>query len=134
MSEKKLLDLCVNSFDDSFGVKGNHWGLDIALSAFFDGEGMAFHLEEVAPKTLKISTTKAFSEWLAYATLDYTQYEEEIRRVARIYGAEWDEEKGELFIRFKRNEMRVGQAYFRLLQAMGVIGNFRYHIYFEGKE
>ncbi|MBQ8290912.1 MAG: hypothetical protein IJX88_00170 [Clostridia bacterium] len=133
MSQKPLLDLCERVMNNFVRAKGDHWGLHIALGMFFDGEGMSYRLEEVAPKTLRLSTGGSFSEWLAYATLDYTEYKEEIEAVAKRFGAEWNEEKGELFIQFKRNELSIGEAYFRLAQAMGVIGNFRYYIHFPGK-
>ena len=130
---KEFLDFCEKSFDNLVYVKGNHWKLSIGTNMFFDGDNMTFNLEEIAPKTLKIYTDRTFWEWLAYATTDIGFYHHEIKTVASRFGVDWNEETLELSVTFKRNQMSIGQAFFRLMQTVGIVGNFRYYVWFEGK-
>ncbi len=130
---KDLLDLCQASLNNIVRTNGNHWKITAGTGMFFDGEEIYFNAEEVAPKTIKIYTDRTFWEWLAYAVVDIGYYHEEIKTVASRFGVVWNEENLELSITFKRNEMSIGQAYFRLMQVVGIVGNFRYYVWFEGK-
>lgn len=105
--------------------------LTVSTMFFFDGESMNFKLEEVAPKTLKLSTTYTVLEWLAYITWDVTEYTEEINTICRRFGAEWDGES--LSITFRRNELSLAEAYFKLIEVMGIVGSIRRYIYYPNK-
>ncbi len=105
--------------------------LDVATRFFFDGDSMNFCLSEVAPKTLKLSTGSNVFDWLAFITFDITEYTKEINTICHRFGADWDGEN--LSITFRRNELSLAEAYFKLIELMGIVGSIRRYIYYPNK-
>ena len=102
--------------------------LDVSTTFFFDGDSMNFCLKEVAPKTLKLYTAPNVLDWLAYITYDLTAFTEQINTICARFGAEWDGES--LSITFRRNELSLSEAYFKLIEVMGIVGSIRRYIYY----
>lgn len=125
------LDLLLSARHDLCSSKEREGFIDVATTFFFDGESMNFRLEEIAPKTLKLYTAPCFLEWLAHVTIDSTEYAQEIKNICSRFKAEWDGES--ISITFKRNELSLAQAYFKLIECMGIVGSLRRYIYYPNK-
>ncbi|MBQ8177987.1 MAG: hypothetical protein IJ033_02225 [Clostridia bacterium] len=130
MSNLDLLQAALR--DDLCTTRDSEEGhLNVATTFFFDGDSMSFRFKEVAPKTYKLSTGPNVLDWLAFITYDIGEYAEEIPVIARRFGAEWDGES--LSITFRRNEMSLDRAYFKLIEVMGIVGSIRRYIYYPNK-
>ena len=92
---------------------------------------MNFHLQEISPKTLKLSTAANFMELLANVTWDTTIYTDEICAICARFGADWDGKA--ISLTFRRNEMSLGEAYFKLINVMGIVGAIGRYIYYPNK-
>lgn len=88
---------------------------------YLEGDPVNFRFYQQDNKYSKLTTTSAFSEWIAWCTGDWKKASPTIIEIAKIYGVEWDNENGVLFLRFRRNEMTIAQAVMRLQQAVAVI-------------
>ena len=121
--EKAMGELCVSREMDGY--------LDVCTLFFFDGDSQSFRLEEVAPKTLKLYTAPNVLEWFCQVMIDVTAYEEEINAVCKRFGAEWDGFR--LSLTFRRNDMTLAEAYFKLIKIMGIVGTFNRYVYFKDK-
>ena len=117
--------------DGLYSTKDSYNGTNIYPDIFWDGDGMGFLFSLEEDKYARIEVSSNFGEWIACCTGDWKKATPTIRRLAKPYNVEWDEERGILFIRFRRNEMTVGQAVSRLKQAVLVVGSLGKYIKIE---
>ncbi|MBQ8830558.1 MAG: hypothetical protein IJ017_03050 [Oscillospiraceae bacterium] len=82
---------------------------------------MNFRFVQIDDKFSRISTTPNFSEWMACCTGSWKKAAPDIEKLAKLYGVEWDNENGALFLQFRRNEMSAAQAVMRMQQAIAVV-------------
>lgn len=109
--------------DEIYSTHESFGGTIICPDIFFDGEEMNFIFSLEEEKFARIEVSSNFAERMAWCTGDWKKATPVIRRLAKPYGVEWDNERGILYIRFRRNEMTVGQAVSRLKQAVLVAGS-----------
>ena len=96
-------------------------GICIHTHIYLDGSPINFRFHQEDSKFSYLTTESQFSEWMANCTGDWKRAACAIEKLAKLYGAIWDNEKGELLLRFRRNEMSVAEAVTKLLQAVAVI-------------
>ena len=118
----------------TYGANAYEDGLCVNANVFFDGEGITFRVTAQEGHRTKIDTDKSFGEWFDYVTFGTENYLAEIEKVCQRFGVEWDEEKQVLSITFRRNEMTMTDAFFRMTQAVMILGKFRDGIFFENRE
>lgn len=101
----------------------NYNGTVIATGISYEGNPVNFLFNEEDDKYSCISTSNNFSEWMAWRTNGWIKASARIEKIAIVYGVHWDNEKGSLYIRFRRNEMSLAEAVIRLQQAVAVVGS-----------
>ena len=107
--------------DTMYRVSENGSELNIWTHMSLDGDPINFRFVQIDDKFSRIFTTPNFSEWMACCTGDWKKAAPDIEKLARLYGVEWDNENGVLFLQFRRNEMTIAQGIMRLQQAVAVI-------------
>ena len=85
-----------------------------------EGDPVNFLFQQEDDKYARLTTNRSFSEWMSWCTNGWTKAAPKITKLAAIYGVQWDNDTGSLYIRFRRNEMSVLQAVIRLQQAVCV--------------
>ena len=106
-----------------YAVYENPEGIVIATGITYDGEPINFLFCQEDDKHSCITTNRNFSEWMAWCTGGWAKAAPKIEKLAALYGVQWDNTEGKLYIRFRRNEMSLTQAVLRLQQAVAVVGN-----------
>ncbi len=117
--------------DELYSTHESFSGTIICPDIFFDGEEMNFIFSLEEEKFTRIEVSSNFAERMAWCTGDFRMAVPAIRRLAKPYGVEWDDEKGVLYIRFRRNEMSIARAVLRLEQAVLVVGSLGEYIKIE---
>lgn len=107
--------------DTLYRTYENRSDIGIWTHMYLDGDPINFRFYQEDDKFSRLVTESNFSEWMACCTGDWKKAAPAIEKLAKPYGAEWDNEKGVLFVRFRRNEMTVAQAILRLQQAVAVV-------------
>ena len=110
----RQLDTLYQAYETVFGI-------EIGTRMTLEGEPINFRIYQEDDKYSKLTTTPAFSEWLAWSTGSWTKAAPTIEALAKPYGVTWDNDNGVLILRFRRNEMTIAQAILRLQQAVAVI-------------
>ncbi|MBE7065572.1 MAG: hypothetical protein E7384_07180 [Ruminococcaceae bacterium] len=100
----------------------NYNGITISTGITYEGNPINFLFQKENDKYVRIYTNKNFSEWIAWCTNGWTKAAPKIEKLAEIYGVQWDNDAGSLYIRFRRNELTLAQAVMRLQQAVSVVG------------
>ena len=108
---------CTNDLSDSISI-GTWYTIE--------GDPINFHFYQEDDKYSRITTNENFSQWMACCTNGWSEKAPVIEQFAGLYGVKWDNNKGQLYIRFRRNEMSIAQAVMRLQQAVFVIGSMEY--------
>ena len=113
--------LC-ESLDMLFDVS-EHAGITyVHPHLFFGGEESGFKLYTVDTHVCKITTDRSFSEWYGYvSTDDEARFDKMTELICRRYGLEWDADELVLSITFRRNELTLAPALFRLEGAVLVL-------------
>lgn len=106
-----------------FDTRNSHDGIIIYPEIFFDGEEIGFLFSQKEDKYAHIQTTANFGERVAFCTDGWRKVTPVIQDLIRPYGVNWDENRGVLFIQFRRNEITITQAVMRLTQAVFVVGS-----------
>ncbi len=116
-----MLKEIAEQLDDLYRAYSDGCDIGIWSHMYLDGTPINFRFYQEDSKVCRLVTGTAFSDWMAWCTGDWEKASRDIEALAKPYGATWDNEKGELSLRFRRNEMSVAEALIRLLQAVAVI-------------
>ena len=102
----------------------------IISGAFWDGDSCNMIFENLPDRNMRISsdeTFEAFTETVFIECLE--EYDEYIKKINARYGTEWDSERRQLYIKFRRNDMTIGEAVTKLHGAMMLIGALSWYVY-----
>ena len=100
--------------------------ISIGTGYTIEGDPINFLFYQEDEKYSFITTNERFSEWMAWITDGWRSKASIIERYAVVYGVHWDNDKGRLFIRFRRNEMTLAQGIMRLQQAVFLIASLEF--------
>ncbi|MBQ7045467.1 MAG: hypothetical protein IJN65_03130 [Clostridia bacterium] len=116
-----MLNEINKQLDTLFHAYEKNSGTNICTHIYLDGTPMNLIFIKEDGKFSRLVTTPDFSEWMANCTGDYKKATPQIKRLAALYGVEFDSENGSLFLRFRRNEMTIAQAVMRMVQAIYLV-------------
>lgn len=116
-----MLNEINKQLDTLFQAYDGEYSLGIRTHMYLDGTPMNIRMYQEDDKFSRLVTTPNFAEWIANCTGDWKTAAPAIEALAKPYGVGWDNERGILFLRFRRNELTVAQAVLRLQQAMAVV-------------
>ena len=119
----KEIDEQLNRWFCTYDRKG---GISIGTWNTIEGDPINFLFCQEDDKYSCITTNEHFSEWMAWITDGWKEKAPLIEKYAALYGVQWDNEKGRLFIRFRRNEMTLAQGIMRLQQAVFLIASLEF--------
>ena len=117
-----MLEEIDKQLSDLYCTRDSRGGISIGTWYTIEGDPVNFLFSQEDDKYCIISTNDNFSEWMAWITDGWREKAPVIGQLAGFYGVQWDNEKGRLFIRFRRNEMTLAQGIMRLEQAVFTVG------------
>ena len=116
--QRKLCASDIYSAKDGFGKTYISSGMS------FEGEGSNFIFTLEEDKYMRISTDVSFECYFEY--ISYIKREEYWSYVLKInerFGTAWDEEHCCIYIRFRRNEMKICEALSRIRAAVTLLAS-----------
>ena len=109
----------------------DHFGKTVINpSLFLDGDGTVFFFTLEENKYMRIETDDNFEAFFEQISeIERDDYWKYVERINKRYGTEWDQEKRRIFIRFRRNDMSIGEAVTRLHQAVMLLSGLSWYTF-----
>ena len=102
----------------------------IRPGSFWDGDECTMIFESQPDKYMRISSDDRFTAFTERVFIEeWEDYSAYVNAINARYGTAWDEQRRQLYIRFRRNEMSVSDAVARLHGAMMLVAALDWHVF-----
>jgi len=115
---EEVIDKLYANLRDIYKVDTRHDEQRVFFGIFLDDESSNILFNINPDKTMTVKTDSCFSDWIWHPFQPSEGYTTSVAAIVRRYGLSFDEKRGELSLTFRRNEMTVAAAIYRITAAL----------------